>query len=81
MTEPAIFLDRLSKSYRDIHAIECLSLSITPRTILGFLGSNGAGETTTSRMLCGSRAHAFQCCNQILEAFGVRTGIQSKRDL
>jgi ABC-2 type transport system ATP-binding protein len=53
MTEPAIFLDRLSKSYGKIRAVENLSLAIAPGTIFGFLGANGAGKTTTIRMLCG----------------------------
>jgi ABC-2 type transport system ATP-binding protein len=53
MTEPAIFLDHLSKSYGDTHAVEDLSLVIAPGTIFGFLGANGAGKTTTIRMLCG----------------------------
>src|ERR1700675_2949235 len=53
MTEPAILLDRLGKSYGDIHAVENLSLAIAPGTIFGFLGANGAGKTTTIRMLCG----------------------------
>src|SRR5436189_4419565 len=53
MSEPAILLDRLSKSYRDIHAVENLSLEIAPGTVFGFLGANGAGKTTTIRMLCG----------------------------
>jgi ABC-2 type transport system ATP-binding protein len=53
MTEPAIFIDRLSKAYGDLHAVEDLSLAIAPGTIFGFLGANGAGKTTTIRMLCG----------------------------
>src|ERR1051326_5537266 len=53
MSEPAIFLDRLSKSYGDTNAVQDLSLSILPGTIFGFLGANGAGKTTTIRMLCG----------------------------
>ena len=53
MSEPAIFLDRLSKSYGDTKAVQDLSLSILPGTIFGFLGANGAGKTTTIRMLCG----------------------------
>src|SRR5436189_44833 len=53
MTESAISLDRLSKSYHDIHAVKDLSLEIAPGTIFGFLGANGAGKTTTIRMLCG----------------------------
>jgi ABC-2 type transport system ATP-binding protein len=53
MSEPAIFLDRLSKSYGDTNAVQDLSLSILSGTIFGFLGANGAGKTTTIRMLCG----------------------------
>ena len=53
MTEPAISLDRLSKWYRETHAVDNLSLEIEPGTIFGFLGANGAGKTTTIRMLCG----------------------------
>src|ERR1700750_2622981 len=53
MSEPAIFLDRLSKSFGDTDAVCDLSLTILPGTIFGFLGANGAGKTTTIRMLCG----------------------------
>jgi ABC-2 type transport system ATP-binding protein len=53
MSEPAILLDRLSKSYGDTDAVRDLSLTIAPGTIFGFLGANGAGKTTTIRMLCG----------------------------
>src|SRR3981081_3601651 len=53
MTEPAIHLERLSKSYGEITAVDDLSLTIAPGTIFGFLGANGAGKTTTIRMLCG----------------------------
>jgi len=53
MSEPAILLDRLSKSFGDTDAVCDLSLTIAPGTIFGFLGANGAGKTTTIRMLCG----------------------------
>jgi ABC-2 type transport system ATP-binding protein len=53
MSEPAILLDRLSKSYGDTDAVQDLSFTIAPGTIFGFLGANGAGKTTTIRMLCG----------------------------
>jgi ABC-2 type transport system ATP-binding protein len=53
MSEPAILLDRLSKSYGDTDAVCDLSLTIARGTIFGFLGANGAGKTTTIRMLCG----------------------------
>ncbi len=53
MTEPAILLERLSKSFGDVTAVDNLSFEIEPGTIFGFLGANGAGKTTTIRMLCG----------------------------
>ena len=53
MSEPVIVLDRLSKFYGHVHAVEDLSFSIDSGEIFGFLGANGAGKTTTMRMLCG----------------------------
>jgi drug efflux transport system ATP-binding protein len=53
MSEPVIVLDRLSKFYGHVRAVEDLSLSIDSGEIFGFLGANGAGKTTTMRMLCG----------------------------
>jgi ABC-2 type transport system ATP-binding protein len=53
MSEPVIVLDRLSKSFGNVHAVEDLSLQIEAGTIFGFLGPNGAGKTTTMRVLCG----------------------------
>jgi ABC-2 type transport system ATP-binding protein len=53
MSEPVIVLNRLSKSFGNVHAVQDLSLTIAPGTIFGFLGANGAGKTTTMRMLCG----------------------------
>src|SRR5437016_878256 len=53
MNEPVIFLDHLSKTFGNVHAVQDLSLQIESGTIFGFLGPNGAGKTTTMRMLCG----------------------------
>src|SRR5215467_1270448 len=53
MNDPVIALDRLSKSYGNVRAVQDLSLTIEAGTIFGFLGPNGAGKTTTIRMLCG----------------------------
>ncbi|MDP9253909.1 MAG: ABC transporter ATP-binding protein [Verrucomicrobiota bacterium] len=53
MSDSVIVLDRLSKFYGSVHAVEDLSLSIDSGAIFGFLGANGAGKTTTMRMLCG----------------------------
>jgi len=53
MTEPVIVVDRLSKTFGNVHAVQALSLQVEAGTIFGFLGPNGAGKTTTMRMLCG----------------------------
>jgi ABC-2 type transport system ATP-binding protein len=43
----------LTKRYRDVVAVDRLSLNIQSGEIYGFLGLNGAGKTTTIRMLLG----------------------------
>jgi len=44
---------RLTKCYRDVVAVDRLTLNIKQGEIYGFLGLNGAGKTTTIRMLLG----------------------------
>jgi len=53
MSEPAIVLKDLCKTFGDVEAVKKVSLTIPRGTIFGFLGANGAGKTTTIRMLCG----------------------------
>lgn len=43
----------ITKNYRDVVAVDRLTLGIGPGEIYGFLGLNGAGKTTTIRMLLG----------------------------
>jgi len=45
--------DGLSKSFRDVHAVERLNLRVQAGEIYGFVGLNGAGKTTTIRLLLG----------------------------
>ena len=45
--------DDLGKHYRDVRAVEHLSLRVAEGEIYAFLGLNGAGKTTTIRMLLG----------------------------
>jgi ABC-2 type transport system ATP-binding protein len=45
--------ENLGKSYRDVKAVEHLSLRVGEGEIYAFLGLNGAGKTTTIRMLLG----------------------------
>jgi ABC-2 type transport system ATP-binding protein len=51
--ESVISLTSLSKSFKNLKAVNNLSLDIKPDEILGLLGPNGAGKTTTIRMICG----------------------------
>ncbi|MGQ9578966.1 MAG: ABC transporter ATP-binding protein [Candidatus Aminicenantales bacterium] len=50
---PAIEVDRLTKKFGSFTAVDGISFVIRPGTIFGFLGANGAGKSTTIRMLCG----------------------------
>ncbi len=49
----AIETNRLSKSYRDVRAVDSVNLRVGVGEIYGFLGLNGAGKTTTIRALLG----------------------------
>jgi ABC-2 type transport system ATP-binding protein len=48
-----ISLDRLTKRYRDVVAVDGLSFALQPGTVTGLVGANGAGKSTTLRMLLG----------------------------
>ncbi|HVF05579.1 MAG TPA: ATP-binding cassette domain-containing protein [Frankiaceae bacterium] len=52
----AITVERLTKRYGGVVAVEDLSFALEPGTITGFLGRNGAGKTTTLRVLLGLAA-------------------------
>lgn len=44
---------RLTRRFGAFTAVDNLSFSVRPGEVFGFLGSNGAGKSTTIRMLCG----------------------------
>jgi ABC-2 type transport system ATP-binding protein len=48
---PAIMLRDLRKSYRQVVALDGLSLAVPPGSITGLLGPNGSGKTTTVSIL------------------------------
>jgi ABC-2 type transport system ATP-binding protein len=48
-----ITTNHLSKRYGDKLAVNDLSFSVAPGEVLGFLGANGAGKSTTMRMIAG----------------------------
>lgn len=49
----AIEIKNLSKQYKDVLAVDSLSLEIREGELFSLLGVNGAGKTTTIKMLCG----------------------------
>jgi ABC-2 type transport system ATP-binding protein len=48
-----IVTKNLSKSYGNKMAVNDLTFSVSPGEVLGFLGANGAGKSTTMRMIAG----------------------------
>jgi ABC-2 type transport system ATP-binding protein len=51
--EPAIVVDRLTKKFGAFVAVDALTFDVARGEVFGFLGANGAGKSTTIRMLCG----------------------------
>ncbi len=48
----AIEIKNLTKQYRDVTAVDHLSLKVKQGELFSLLGVNGAGKTTTIKMLC-----------------------------
>ncbi|GHF48145.1 ABC transporter ATP-binding protein [Seohaeicola zhoushanensis] len=53
MTEPAISVHDLTKSFGDKTVVDHVSMDVARGEIMGFLGPNGSGKTTTIRLMCG----------------------------
>jgi ABC-2 type transport system ATP-binding protein len=49
----AITVTDLTRRFGDFVAVDHLSFEVAEGEVFGFLGSNGAGKSTTIRMLCG----------------------------
>jgi len=48
-----IEVDRLSKRFGPVTAVDGLSFAVQPGRVTGFLGPNGAGKSTTMRLILG----------------------------
>jgi len=53
MSDIAISADKLTRRFGKFTAVDGVSFEIPYGSIFGFLGANGAGKSTTIRMLCG----------------------------
>ena len=53
MSEPSIEAVHLSRRFGSFLAVDDVSFSVARGEIFGYLGANGAGKSTTIRMLCG----------------------------
>jgi ABC-type multidrug transport system ATPase subunit len=51
MSKPIIEVSHLSKRFKDVQAVDDLSFTVNGSQVYGFLGQNGAGKSTTIRML------------------------------
>jgi ABC-2 type transport system ATP-binding protein len=51
--EPIIVTHDLRRDFKNVQAVDGLNLSIQPGTLFGLVGPDGAGKTTTLRLLAG----------------------------
>ncbi len=53
MTEPVISVENLTRRFGDFVAVDHISFRVDAGEVVGYLGPNGSGKTTTIRMLLG----------------------------
>jgi ABC-type multidrug transport system ATPase subunit len=69
-TPLAVRTELLTKRFAALTAVDHPSLSVSPGTIFGLLGTNGAGKTTVIKMLTTLRTLMI---NGGISSFGLRT--------
>ncbi len=53
MTDSVIVVENLTRKFGDFVAVDHISFRVEPGEVVGYLGPNGSGKTTTIRMLLG----------------------------
>ncbi len=53
MTDPVIIVENLTRKFGDFVAVDHVNFSVGAGEVVGYLGPNGSGKTTTIRMLLG----------------------------
>lgn len=80
-----VITKNLTKKYNDLIAVDSLTLSVADGELFGLVGSDGAGKTTTLRMLTGvmdptdGEAHILGCPSTHLAAVQGDIGYMSQR--
>ncbi len=75
-------IENLTKAYGDstVRAVDNLSISLRPGEIFGFLGSNGAGKSTTIKCLVG--IHPFQHGDIRINGISIKTNpLEAKKQI
>jgi ABC-2 type transport system ATP-binding protein len=71
---PAVEIADVTKTFRDVTAVDRLSLTVEEGSVHGFIGPNGSGKTTTMRMI----ANILYPDSGTIRVFGEpRTGTRS----
>ncbi|MBE0696841.1 MAG: ABC transporter ATP-binding protein, partial [Anaerolineaceae bacterium] len=81
-----ISVDNLTRRFGDFVAVDHISFEVEPGQVIGYLGPNGSGKTTTIRMLLGlirpsegtARVLGFDAARQS-EQVRARTGYMSQK--
>jgi len=53
MTEPVIVVENLTRKFGEFVAVDHINFEVQSGEVIGYLGPNGSGKTTTIRMLLG----------------------------
>ena len=52
-SQPALTFDGVTKRFGSVTAVDALSFAVRPGEMFGLIGPDGAGKTTSIRLLCG----------------------------